>query len=367
MGIRAGFGGLMRGLALALGPLMLALLPPAGAEQVGAPPAPRALDRAALIVPGYDHGLPGNRPPAGAAGDQGAFRFICAPGHLNHDDPILYPGVRGGSPHLHQWYGNLRGDHRSNYETLRREGDSSCSNALNRSAYWVPALVNAAGKVISFDYASVYYKREPDGSPLCALIAREGCAALPTGLRAVSGYDMNRMGKPQPENMTFGFRCISHQVDRRTIMEAVADCGGAGQVMAGVQFGPCWNGELDSPDHRSHLAAPRYQGQAYPECPRTHRKLIPTLTQQVAYTITREDGEVHFASDRMGGMAMPGGATFHADYMEAWDPATRDTWMRLCIGRRLNCADGELGDGTMLKRGPLPLRAAPRLLEAPGR
>ena len=69
----------------------------------------------------------------------------------------------------------------------------------------------------------------------------------------------------------------------------------------------------------------------------------------------------------MNGMKMAGGSTFHADYIEAWDPSKRAKWEQLCIGQLLNCSDGEIGDGTMLKRANLIYLAAQRLVDAPAR
>lgn len=317
------------------------------------------------IVPGY------SKQPASAAPDVvGAFRFICTPGQLNYDDQVLYPGVTGGAPHLHQWYGNTTGNYSSTYATLRAAGESTCSNKLNRSAYWVPALMNGAGKVIQPDYLSIYYKRHADGDPPCLRESAKGCVGLPTGLRVVSGYDMKRMGQAQPEADTFHHRCISAgkpSVHRKTLAEAVSDCGGAGQIMTAINFGNCWNGALDSADHRSHLTHAQYIGQAYAQCPATHPYVIPEVTQQIAYTIDAGDGAIAFSFDLMPGMTMAGGSTFHADYMEAWDPHTRAIWEGNCIGKMLNCSDGELGDGTMLKRGPLPLLPSPQTVAAPGR
>ena len=328
-------------------------------------PIASAFAAAPLIQPGAHNPVPSMAPDV-----VGAFRMICTAGQLNHDDPILYPSVKGGSPHLHQWYGNTLGNYASTYENLRGAGESTCSNMLNRSAYWVPALLNAAGKVIVPDYVSLYYKRHADGDPACLLESAKGCVGLPTGLRAVSGFDMRRMGEKQAENATFTFRCISPgkpSIHRRVIAEAIADCGGAGQIDAAINFGNCWSGTLDSADHRSHLTSGAYVGHSYAECPASHPYIIPQLTQGVVYTIAASDGDVWFSSDRMNGMNMPGGSTFHADYMEAWDPATRTTWERRCIGKLLNCSDGELGDGTMLRRGGLSYVAELRLTDAPTR
>jgi hypothetical protein len=323
-----------------------------------------------LIVRGYDHGLPGNLPKSMAPDVVGAFRFVCGPGHLNYDDPILYPGQKSGSPHLHQWYGNTSGNYASTYAGLRSSGESTCSNKLNRSAYWVPALMNAAGKVIMPDFLSIYYKRRPNGDPECLKEAAKGCIGLPTGLRVVSGYDMKRMRQPQQENLTFHFRCISPgkpSDHRDDLAKAMADCGGAGQIMAAINFGSCWNGKLDSADHRSHVTQAGYGSWGYLKCPAAYPYVIPELTQQIAYTIRKDDGAIWFSSDRMNGMQMVGGSTFHADYMEAWDPRTRATWERECIGKLRDCSDGELGDGTMLKRGSLPVLASPRVMAAPSR
>ena len=58
--------------------------------------------------------------------------------------------------------------------------------------------------------------------------------------------------------------------------------------------------------------------------------------------------EWRFSSDIMAGK--PAGSTFHADYMEAWDPATRLAWEAACIDKLLNCSDGTMGDGRKWKR-----------------
>lgn len=317
-------------------------------------------DTAPFIVPGY--GIPASAKPDVV----GAFRFICTAGQLLYADPILYPGDVTKS-HLHQFYGNTAADQNSTYVTLRATGESTCSNKLNRSAYWVPVLLTGDGNnVIQPDYLSIYYKRRPAGDPQCLKESAKGCVALPPGFRIVSGFDMNKMGKPQPENMSFSFRCIENNkpsVHRGVLKDAVADCGGSGQIMAAINFGSCWNGMLDSADHRRHLVRGQYVGQTYPQCPTGYDYIIPELTQQIAYTISASDGAIHFASD----MGMEGGSTFHADYMEAWDPTTRLLWEANCMDKMLNCSDGVLGDGTMLKRGALPSIASQRLVDMPAR
>lgn len=336
-------------------------LVPAGAVQ--------AADRPALLAAA---GMPASADPDVV----GAFRFICTAGPINWDDAIVYPGQIGGSPHLHQNYGNVLVSGKSTHDNLLVAGDSTCSNALNRSAYWVPSLITGDGKqTIRPDWINIYYKRLPASDPKCLKMAKKGCVGLPVGLRVISGYDMKRMNEAQPENATFTHRCASDgkpSVHRKLLAEAIADCGGSGQIVSQINFPDCWNGQLDSPDHRKHLASPAWDngnsGTPWPgPCPKSHPYLIPELAQLVAYTIEKSDGEVYFASDRMNGMNMPGGSTFHADYIEAWDDPTRKTWERNCLDRKLSCSDGVLGDGTMMKREPLTYKADPRLVPIPAK
>ncbi len=304
-------------------------------------------DRAALIQAGV--GIPSSGKPDVV----GAFRMICYGGQLSFDDWILYPNIKNGSKHLHQFFGNLQANYASTFESLRRSGKSTCNNELNRSSYWVPVMMNKAGKVILLDYVSLYYKRRPITDPECLRMALKGCVPLPVGLRAVSGYDMQRMGQEQGENKSFHFRCISPDkpsIHRPDLVQALADCGGSGQVMAAINFGDCWTGDLDSFDHRSHLTGGTYGDWGYYKCPASHPYAIPALTQGVVWTITPEDGQVYLSSDVMPGMdPMVPGTTMHADYGAAWDQPTADTWERECINKVLSCSSGVLGDGTMMK------------------
>ena len=121
----------------------------------------------------------------------GAFRFICGAGQLSYDDPIVYPGQPGKS-HLHQFYGNTAANANSTFASLRGSGDSTCNNmgngtAANRSAYWMPAMLDGKGNVVQPDYTQTYYKRVPDNSPTCL---KYKCAGIPNGLKFIFGYDM---------------------------------------------------------------------------------------------------------------------------------------------------------------------------------
>lgn len=315
-------------------------------------------------------------PPSAAPDILGAFRFLCGPGQLSYDDPIVYPGQRGKA-HLHQFFGNLGADAHSTYESLRKSGESTCQNELNRSAYWMPAMLDGKGKVVRPDSVSIYYKRLPSTSSLCTT-AGKACVGIPRGLRFVFGWDQTRPSEPQPENnRRFNFKCVQGwtPVNNATpdMVETMKICKPGQWLSATINTPQCWNGvDLDTPDHRSHLAemirnaSTRYKN----ACPATHPYIIPQFTMGVAYSIeTGDDPKLwHLSSDMMLPPALRRpGASFHSDYFEAWEDDIRLRWEAACLDKLLNCSDGDLGDGQILSRGKHypPRQVSPRLVAIP--
>lgn len=316
-------------------------------------------------------GIPGTAAPDVV----GAFRFLCGPGQVNNDDPIVYPG-QPGAAHLHQYFGNLSANANSTYASLRKSGESTCQNALNRSAYWMPAMLDGKGNVVRPDFVSIYYKRRPKSDPTCNTEAK-GCVGIPRGLRFVFGWDQTRPTVAQPENAAHtNFMCVDgwtpFTAPSKDMVEPAKVCKPGQRLYASLSSPECWNGtDLDSKDHRSHLAdrvRDNNSGKLF--CPATHPKLIPQFTMTAAYSIEVGDNPTIWglASDPMipAAIRRPG-ASFHSDYFEAWEDIIRDRWEAACIDKLLNCSDGNLGDGSILARGPhYPQpKANPRLVPIP--
>jgi Domain of unknown function (DUF1996) len=285
-------------------------------------------------------------PPAQEVGAaEGAFRLVCRGGHLNYDDPIVHPG-EPNSTHLHQYFGNLSIDATTTSENIGESaaGSSCQGGALNDSAYWVPALIDGASQqVVPIESVTVYYKGEPHHTA-------GSVQALPAGLRMVVDDGNRTCGDTEPGS-------------------TIPACG-ADQVLHNViNFNWCWNGELDSDDHRSHLAPASRDNDAGEErCPSTHPTVIPRVSYNISYgnsTFAATD-EFSLASDAdpmMNGGRDPAqvapGSTSHADYMEGWreiDPDTGLTfsqvWHRNCLEGFRNCDFGDLGDGRRLLAFP---------------
>ena len=285
----------------------------------------------------------------------GAFRFVCAPGQLLRDDPIVYPNQPGRS-HLHQFFGNTAANASSTYQSLRTTGESTCGAILNRSAYWIPAMMNGRGKVVRPDYVSVYYKRLPASDPECFRKAAKGCIALPRGLRYIFGYNMSAGANWG----SFYFDCDGptarpgHYPD---IVEAARNCPVGNRLGAIIAAPDCWDGKnLDSANHFDHMAWP-INGT---KCPDTHPYTIPHFQLGVWYAVDADldrsgswDGTKptwSLVSDTMAGTAPKRpGTTMHADWFGAWDDTVMQMWTDNCINKLLSCSGGDLGNGKQLR------------------
>jgi hypothetical protein len=126
------------------------------------------------------------------------------------------------------------------------------------------------------------------------------------------------------------------------------------QLGAIIDAPSCWDGKnLDSPDHRSHVSYASYGNWGYRRCDAAHPYVIPDFTLGAWYTVDGNLPKWHLASDEMVPGTEPG-STFHADYLEGWDPAVKAMWTDGCINKMLNCSGGDLGNGRQLKGAQQP-------------
>jgi len=309
---------------------------------------------------------PGEAPHA-SPDPVGAFRFTCLAGQVSRDDPIVYPGQPGKS-HLHQFFGNTGTNANSTYQSLRTTGGSTCTRSTDvspqRSAYWMPAMLDGAGNVVKPDWINTYYKRAPASDPRCAVTTDPAvtgkCIEMPNGLRFILGYNM-ATGTGGPTDMNsldswaMGFDCVTSDFNgtsytgiKHTITDIIATgkCPINAWLRVYLTFPACWDGKnLDTPDHRSHMAFGTNVG-----CPADHPYAIPEIAIQAFFRTDANflAGKWHLASDEM----MPGtvpGATLHMDYWEAWSRPMKDLWNANCIDGHLSCSAGNVGDGRKIK------------------
>lgn len=316
----------------------------------------------------------------GAPDVVGAFRFLCAAGQNNKDDPIVAPGKLGGGPHTHQWYGNLGGRFDSTYATLRRSGNTTCGGKGNRTAYWMPDM-RSGGRVLRPDWVAIYYKRYPKASIYCqqgTSMYVGDCVGIPNGLSMIFGYDFKDGTSPAG---SVAFKCIDEQSwnsrsdYKKDMVEAASHCRLGDVLDVTIHAPECWDGaHLDSANHRDHVAYRRSDGR----CPGSHPKLMPAFTLQAAYRVDSNldrsgywstgQRTWYLSCDRMSGSPdQRPGTCMHQDYFEGWNNRIKKAWMDHCIDRMLNCSGGDLGNGYALKPDvPVTATAATRYVAIPG-
>ncbi len=291
-------------------------------------------------------------PQSSAWEPTGNFRTSCGFSHLSYDDAIVFPGQPGAS-HLHTYFGNTLTDANSTYQSLRSSGSSTCQGGpLNRTGYWVPAVHNAAGKVVVPQYFTIYYK----GNGTQAMIG--AIKTNPNGLRFIAGYNA-----ADPNAIRGEWSCAGGAKSL-----TIPPCGSGQTLQVDLRFPMCWNGQnIDSADHRSHMAYGTGGGGWVTQqggCPSSHPIHLPEFTLIAAFGSDGNTDNWYLSSDRSG-VTRPNGSTYHADWFGAWDNAIQETWTQECIREMRNCVWGELGNGTRLKNysgtyaGPLVIDPPP--------
>jgi hypothetical protein len=251
----------------------------------------------------------------------GDFRVTCDVAKMGTFDPIVYPNqARAG--HHHTFFGNTSINGSSTTASLASSGNSTCHGGIgNRSAYWIPSLINTITNApLKPDWAMFYYKDGDIEPPNGLVILAGDMTASPTNQQA-TGWS--------PE--VIRWMCNDVYTGRQNHIPACS-----GKLSAMVQFPMWWDGRLDSPDHKSHMS---YSQTA------THNKQIPDITYNIHWTVSGTSN-LRLSSDNYVGGA--GGYSLHADYMFAWDENVLNTWFNGCIKARKDCQGNLLGNGLEL-------------------
>jgi Domain of unknown function (DUF1996) len=261
----------------------------------------------------------------------GAFRVACDYSHMSFDDPIVKPGKPGAS-HLHTFFGNKGTNAYSTASSLATIGKSTCVGGItNRSAYWVPTLLNANGQPIIPANAIFYYKTGYNN------IGPKNIKAMPAGLRMIAG---DKNSSATQEHAFWG--CLETYIGHPGSVPSASTCGRAGKhIQMTVVFPQCWNGrDLDSSDHKRHMSYP-----VNGRCPSTHPVAIPEISLNIRYKIPSSGTTGWRLSSDMYSTSKPGGFSAHGDWFDGWNPAVRNMWIKNCDNAAKDCHAHLLGDG----------------------
>ncbi|KAF1994653.1 hypothetical protein P154DRAFT_548934 [Amniculicola lignicola CBS 123094] len=271
--------------------------------------------------------------PAGAM-----LRFSCSQLVIDRIDPLVNPG-QAPSPHLHQLVGgNALNTTMDPDKDLPSEATcTSCLFTEDFSNYWTAVLYFKArnGTFRRVPQFANQYLEPANGGITVYYIPpydnRTPVTAFKKGFRMIVGDPTKRTFDNSAEARTQSFRCWEPEFGG----VAAAPGGGtdtrflpkkpcAGGIRANHFFPTCWDGKnLDSPDHKSHVAFPATGSfESGGACPVTHPVRIPQILYEVAWD-TRpfndpndwpEDGSQPFVWSSGDGL----GYGSHADYVFGW-------------------------------------------------
>jgi hypothetical protein len=262
----------------------------------------------------------------------GAFRISCKYSHMAYDDPIVFPGQPGRS-HLHTFFGNTETNGNSTASSLLNSGNSTCTGGtINRSAYWIPSLINTMnGAPLAPSDAIFYYKG--DGVP--------NIQPMPNGLRMIAG-DARATTPPPQYSSHYRFHCERADFSSYNYGFVIPNCPAGDAIALELWFPDCWDGvNLDSADHKSHMA---YASNA--TCPPSHPVVMPKITFNVSWRVpVGASGSQYRLSSDAYPMTSPGGYSMHGDWFMGWKPDVRDAWINGCLRASRDCHAHLLGDG----------------------
>ena len=273
-------------------------------------------------------------------GHGGVFAIDCDPTVRKPLDPILMPGMLGMS-HSHDFFGPRRVATSATIRSLSRRvrQPTSCSLRKDQSTYWMPSLLYG-GAVSTYQPQplQVYYRLD------------EGARAIPKGLVMIAG-NAAQVG-PASDSQSASWSCQPSSDYNQTVLPdcTVAKTASGGflydDVMAELMFPSCWDGtNLDSADHKSHVAYPSEDG----VCDQGHPVRIARINLFRSYV--QDPG--HLMTPSLVTLASGLPSTLHADFISAWNPRDFNALITRCAAT--DC--GHLTNAGAVKRATAP-RAA---------
>ncbi|KAB5518075.1 hypothetical protein GE09DRAFT_978702 [Coniochaeta sp. 2T2.1] len=259
------------------------------------------------------------------------IRFGCSQLVIARMDPLVNPGL-AQSPHVHQIVGgnsfNVSMDP-NNHDLVRDSTCTSCTFSEDFSNYWTAVLYFRARngtykRVRQFPNdglrtdggVTVYYIPPYDG--------KTKVTAFKPGFRMLVGDPANT--KPETQQRQLCHRCGDHpgapctgKGDSQALPDKFCD-----HIRTTITFPTCWDGvNLDSPDHRSHVAYPSVGTfESTGQCPASHPVRLPQVMYEVMWDTKPFNTEELWPLDKKNPFFWStgdrDGYSQHGDYVFGW-------------------------------------------------
>jgi len=271
----------------------------------------------------------------------------CHPLTIQRSDPIVNPGVPGG--HVHSVVGGNAFQRNMGPMDALKANETSCDKAIDHSNYWVPQLYHQRAdqmwEIVPFNHNAVYYQlRACDYAPGLTHCDNPGPdatkipMAFPDGFRMVAGDPARRtQNDSDPAQRAVHMVCLTF--DSLGALQAVQQAPGfpkqrCNTIRAEVYFPSCWDGKnLDTPDHKSHMAYPAIGDFNGGVCPESH----PVALFSIFFEFFFDTGAFPDWNRFAFANGDPTGFGYHGDFVMGWtDRVLLQTAHRDCVNAA-NC------------------------------
>ncbi|KAI0162803.1 hypothetical protein BJ166DRAFT_524593 [Pestalotiopsis sp. NC0098] len=286
-------------------------------------------------------------PQFGGSGGLTMLRFGCPQLVIDRLDPLVNPGSVP-SPHVHQIVGgNGFNATMTTSDVSNTATCTTCEFSEDFSNYWTANLYfkarNGTYKRVpqrgaALQFSDTFSNKMADGILVYYVSAQPGkITAFKPGFRMLVGDPLQRSRPDTSLKRQNCYRCYTGPnyggdvsapcQDAKIDTEALPPKPCKGGIRTNVHFPTCWDGKnLDSPDHKSHVAYPTGGPATFlslgGDCPSTHPVRIPQLMYEVVWDTTAFNDPNDWPTDGSQPFYLSTGDNTglgqHADYVFGW-------------------------------------------------